>query len=271
MQQKRSLIIAIVVLLVIAGGIFLLHRQQAEKPSTANGPDAKLIAKDELNMVLDGYPLDTVPFYEMEMISSMKFMVDRNPQKFGGYLGQEVNYYNVVFKTSADAANTLAYYRSLMSEISAEDSNDEQVVGKIGKYKVSASHYGDNPDNYAYLQVHLPAEEYSAINPFFSTYPELFVIDEQLTEYYSSYGILNQKGGEIEYAQWFAPNNDTLQIAELAQIYQDKHQQEEDFSFDADSGAMKWQAGVWQVNISFSTDHGRVYTMLRKPALETSN
>lgn len=268
MQQKRNLIIAIVVLLVVAGGLFFLYRQQAEVSTTTSSSSNKSITKNELNMILEGYPLDTVPFYEMEMISAMKFMVDRNPQKFGGYLGQDVNYYNVVFKTSADAASTLAYYRSLMSEISAEDSNEQQVVGKIGKYKVSASHYGDNPDNYAYLQVHLPAEEYSAINPFFSTYPELFVIDEQLTEYYSSYGILNQKGGEIEYSQWFSPNDDALQIAELAQIYQDKHQQEADFSFDADSGTMKWQAGKWQVNISFSTDHGRVYTMLRKPAIE---
>jgi len=271
MNKKRILIAVLLILLLLIGGGIIIYQRQNNSPQEKISSPAALQQKDELNMILEGYPLDTVPLYEMAMISSMKFIVDRNPQKFGGYLGQEVNYYNVVFKTSADAASTLAYYRSLMSEISEEDSNDQQVVGKIGKYKVSASHYGNNPDNYAYLQVHLPTEEYSSINPFFSTYPELFSIDEQLTEYYSSYGILNQKGGEIEYSQWFAPNDEETSIATLAQIYQDKHQQEAGFSFDADSGAMKWQAGAWQVNISFSTDHGRVYTMLRKPALEASN
>jgi hypothetical protein len=268
MNKKRAqtTILLLLILFLLGSGI-IFYQQRKPSTSITNSSNTAPAVKNELNMILEGYPTEIVPFYEMKMISSMKFMVDRNPQNYAGYLGKNTNYYNVVFKTTADATSTLDYYRSLMSEVSAEDSNDEQVVGKIGKYKVSASHYGDNPDNYAYLQVHLPVEEYSAINPFFSTYPELFVIDEQLTEYYSSYGILNQKGGEIEYAQWFAPNRDELSIAELARVYQQHHQTETNFSFDPDSGAMKWQKDEWQINISFSTDHGRVYTMLRKPAL----
>lgn len=268
MSNKRIQIAILLVLLLLIGAAVIIYQRSDGSPQEKTNSSAAPKQKSELNMMLEGYPLETVPFYEMTMISSMKFMVDRNPQNYGGYFGKNVNYYNVVFKTTADAASTLAYYRSLMSEVSAEDSNDEQVAGMIGKYKVSASHYGDNPDNYAYLQVHLPIDEYSSVNPFFSNYPQLFSIDEQLTEYYNSYGILNQNGGEVEYLQWFSPNNDELSIAELAEIYKARHQTEIDFAFDPDSGEMKWQKDEWQVNISFSTDHGRVYTMLRKPALK---
>lgn len=266
MKNKKTVIIVVILLLLLASvllGKFLLGGRSDEVTATKVSDRPQEIDKN--NYLLEGYPLDIVPLYKEKMVSSSKFFVNDDPQGFGGYFGNPVNYFNVVFETEAPASELLGYYRSLMSEINEDGVSDERVEGRIGKYKVSASHYGNNPQNYAYLQVYLPADEYQQSNRYYQDYPEVVEVDEAWSEYESSYGLLNQKGGEVEYTQYFPLPPEDEDRNKLIASYQEKYQQKEGYSFDEKTGLMRWKEGEYSIAMTFSKGHGRIYLMIRKP------
>jgi hypothetical protein len=265
MKIKKTWLVILLIVLFLAGllGYFYLVNL---KPNNSVIKTVKSTQETvEKNYLLVNYPVETVPLYELKKVSSSKFYVNDDPNNFADYFGQPVNYYNVVFETKATPTALLAYYRSLMSEVNEDAVSTERIEGKIGKYKVSASHYGENPQNYAYLQVYLPAEEYQKINPYYQDYPNIVEIDSSLPEYETAYGLLNQKGGEIEFWQYFSLPKDESKIDELIKTYQEKYQLETGYSFDEKSGLMKWQSGNYAINLTISKAHGRVYLMVRQP------
>lgn len=271
MKNKNKFLIILLLLLLVL--IFLIYRWYSEKSNNLKKPLANTKnniinqsnkPSDTNDYLLDGYPIETIPLYKLKKISSAKFFVNKDPKRLQDYFGKAVNYFNIVFVTDSDASETLNYYQSLMSE---QDSNPpgDRIQGKIGKYKVSVGQYADSDTKDVYLQAYLPSEEYQDINPYYQDYPTIVDLEKELSEYESSYGLLNQKGGEVEYSQYFQLPADEEDIDKLIKKYQEKYQVEQGFVFNDKSGLMNWKKDVYTVNMTFSKDHGRIYLMIRRP------
>lgn len=252
--KKRKFWVIILLVLVVSGaGYYFLFDHDTERGGDKQS--GLVVSKPEKQFLLEGYPLETVPLYEEKMISSSKFFVNVEP----------ANYYNIVFETTANQVDFLRYYKGMMSEVDEEMSSSERVEGKIGKYRVQVSHYGDNPKNYGYLQVYLPVEEYQKDNPYYSAYPKVIELEMLGEEQESSYGLLNQSGGEVEYTQYFLlPKTEGEQEA-LIKLFQEKYRDQVAYSYDEKTKTMKWKSGEYAVTVVFSTSHGRVYIMIRQP------
>lgn len=267
MNNKRKLLIAILFFIFVLPLASILFQRYSSNSGDKKPVSGEVITDNnenevELDISLEGYPNDQVPLHKLTSISSMKFFVNDDPVSFGGYFGVPVNYYNVVFGTEAGQEEYIAYYKSLMSEVNEDGLSSSQVEGKIGKYKVSASYYESSSQSNACLQVYLPAEEYQEENRYYSEYPQIVKIDEDWTEQESSYGHLNQNGGEIEYTQYFTAKED---VGEYVDTYEDLYQDKAKFTYDEATGSMRWNDGDYSVVLTFSEDHGRVYLMIRKP------
>jgi hypothetical protein len=140
---------------------------------------------------------------------------------------------------------------------SVTEEGDNMVEGTVGKYRVEASNYGYDM---AYIQVHFPEDEFSKTNPYFDGFEIPVVEDSSWLERESSYGYLNQNGGEIEYTKYYTTNWDmkTL-LSDYTEMYSDY-----DGFTSLDEETIKWLDGVYTITLSFSEDHGRVYLMIRK-------
>lgn len=264
MKQKKSIIIAFIVLLLIAsliGYLIINSKNKGTTPSKLTNTSQKA---GEKNYLLEGFPLETVPLYKMKKVSASKFFVNKEPTRYADYFGKVVNYYNVVFETEATQEEFLRFYSYLMSEINEDSVSDSQIEGKIGKYKIGASHFGDNPKNYGYLQIYLPDNEYQENNRYFQDYPNVVDLDASLPEHESSFGLLNQKGGEIEYTQYFPLPREEDDQNKLIETYKEKYQNENDYNYNEETGLMTWKKDVYSINMSFSKDHGRIYLVIRR-------
>lgn len=266
MAKPNSRITGVVVVFLLIGVLIMGYGwyaknqsgQTASDPTTVIDSAAQTTAK---RYILSGYPIEIVPLYQMTDISASKFFVNHDPANTDDYFGQPVNYYSVVFKTKATPEQTLAYYRSLMSSQNPESGYYFQVQGQIGKYKVSVLHDESNPDT-VYLQVYLPSEEYQQANRYYTNYPNLGLVDETWANYESSYGLLNQKNGQVEYAQYFAL---PLDSDVLVNAYKTKKQHMPEFSYNEETGIMQWQEESNTVTLTFSKEHQRIYLMIRRP------
>jgi hypothetical protein len=113
--------------------------------------------------------------------------------------------------------------------------------------------------------VYLPSEEYQETNRYFQNYPNIVEGTTTWEEYESSYGLLNQKGGEIEYTQYFPLPDKEEDQDKLINEYQEKYQQEEAYIYDENSGLMRFNKQEYSVALTFSKDHGRIYLVMRTP------
>lgn len=264
MKNKKLLLIFLLIFFLLIGIFGFLYLKVSSKSKVAqNEPNQVVKNAEERSFLLEGYPEDIVPLFKSVKVSSSNFFVNNDPGKFDDYFGTPVNYYNVVFETEASPEEMLSYYRSLMSEVNSDPLNDETVEGKIDKYKVSASHYGNDPANYGYLQVYLPPAELAKSNPYFKNYPGIVEVDQLWVEHESSFGYLNQNGGEIEYWQYFPLTEDQDGRESLIKAYQDKYQDETDYTYDDKTGLMRFMKDGYSVNMTFSRNHGRIYLMIR--------
>lgn len=232
--------------------------------STSNTETSDNSGVKNQNFILKDYPILKVPLYKGSTISSMKYFVHQ-------YQNLRLNYHNVVFKSEDKKDDVFEFYRSKMSSIDQETSNESTVEGKIDIFKVSISNYGY--EDY-YLQVHAPDESFSEQNIYYENYPDLVEIAGDWVEYENTYGLLNQKGGEIEYTRWLEVDvsgydKDSLMIknpiGEYYKIYKEKYSQKQDFVADDEAEKLTWIDGDYTVWAVFSTDHGRVYLTFRKP------
>lgn len=261
-SKKNKKRIALVLLLLLVGfaGYWLMNTKDAPAGSRVNTESES--TGGELSFKLEGYPEESVPIYELDTIESFKYFVNDDPLNTGGVFGSPKNYYNVVFKTTATAAELLAYYRSLMSTVYDSYGSETTISGVIGDYNVEASHYGGDTDS-AYLQVHLPAASYAKENPYFGDFPALVAAKDDWVQHETSYGLLNQSGGEIEYTTYYTV--ESKQMEALFDEYQQIHGGKEAFVATPDSGMLQWMEDGYEVSLVFSADHGRVYLMMRAP------
>lgn len=256
--KKISIIILIMIVAIAYVGC-----QGNQNSPTASG-DAGSNANDYM---IDGYPIDVVPLYEDSIISSMKYYVNDDPNGYALMYGGQVNYYNVVLKVDASQSDFINYYKSLMTSIDEEYTDESSVEGMIGIYEVEASKYSNDSSD-AYLQVYLPTSDFKDENPYFTDYPELFIAGSDWTLHETSYGKLNQLGGQIEYTLYYTFNGDfetefddfvSDHSDESNVTYEDKMG---DYGYE---GSIKWQSDEYEITVSFNESHGRIYVMIRKP------
>mgnify|MGYP006890189337 CR=1 FL=1 len=263
-QNPRTpmLVIASLIVCLVMMGIWRYATDVSSEKAGESATETNTSKIDEAKRyILSGYPLETIPLYRMTEVSASKFFVNHDPANTDEYFGQPVNYYNVVFKTEATPEQTLTYYRSLMTSQNPDSQYYFQAQGQIGKYKVSVLHDESNPDT-VYLQVYLPSEEYQQVNRYYSNYPNLGLVDETWANYESSYGLLNQNNGQIEYTQYFAL---PLDSDVLINAFKAKKQSMPEFSFNEETGIMQWQEESNTVTLTFSKQHQRIYLMIRRP------
>lgn len=226
-------------------------------------------AVDDSQFVLTGFP-ESVPLYGLEEISSFKFFV--NDDTSSTYLyGGPVNYYNVVFETNVSRTKLFAEYKEILESIDSEESSESKLVGMIGQYQVSVSQYSEDSTD-VYLQVILPSADYQKENSYFSDYPKVVTIDPSWVEKESSYGLLNQLGGQIEHTQYFILDESLVPteaasepFAYFYNQYAEENKEKENFEKNDEDLSMSWNQDQYEVTLSFSKDHGRVYLMIRQP------
>lgn len=258
----------VLVIVAIAFVIFSLKN----KPKTIEQASLPIV-KDQPTFLIDGYPIDEVPLYKLNKVSSNKIFVNTDPKNLSEFDENNFAYFNVVFDTNANQEEFFDYYKKLFDNLIADESENRQMVkGQIGEYRVSVAHYGSG--NTAYIQVHFPNYNEEKVNKYFQEFPDIFKTSSNLIEHEKSYGLLNQKGGEIEFTKYFTvidsgdENNDGKDDVDeflvLKEEYQKQHEDKPEYLFDEKSDTMKWKDGDFESTLSFSKDHGRLYLMLRK-------
>lgn len=279
-MNKNNIILILLLVIVVGITAFFFTKNNSLKTTSndtgfnsVSNSDTGTNSGDQVSnqdYMLKGYPVDQVPFYKMSEISSIKFFVNDDTSSEYLYDGP-VNYYNVVYETTAPRSEVFEYYRSILSDIDPEEISDSKLVGKVGTYRVYIGQYAEDAENVS-MQIALPTAEFEKTNPFFEEYPqEIIEIDPSWIEKESSYGLLNQKGGEIEYTRYYIMNENQLPTeagSDPLKYYFEKYSElylaKTDFTKDSEQQLLKWQDGEYEVSASFSTDHGRVYLMIRK-------
>jgi len=273
MNNKKKYIIGIGILILLVLLLFIsvkfLDRGSIKSDdinSLNNTTDEKL----KLDYLLDGYPEADVPLYKIKEVSSSKYYINFDPKNISYFDDTNYTYYNVVFYTDASQSEFLSYYKELFDKEYVEEyANPEMVKGYVGKYRVTAAHYGS--EDTGYVQVYLPNEEFTKDNKYFDSYPDLFEEDSMLVEHENSYGLLNQAGGQTEYTRYFTVidsgdrdkdgKDDVDEFAVLISKYENIYKDKLNYTMEGE--LMGWEEGGYTVKINFSKDHGRVYLNIR--------
>lgn len=267
MNKKRFVVILLVIISCVLL-IFAFKNKSKNTDKTASSRDT-----DQPTFLIDGYPIDKVPLYKLNKVSSNKIFVNTDPKNISEFDKTNFAYFNVVFYSDASQEEFLNYYKGIFeSEIVDEFAKEDMVKGKIGEYMVSAAHY--DSDNTGYIQVHLPNYNDEGINNYFLEFPEIMMPSSSMIEHEKSFGLLNQKGGEIEYTKYFTfvdsgdkdndGKDDVDEFLLLEEEYVKEYKDKPEYSYDGESGIMKWKHGDFLSTVSFARDHGRIYLMLRK-------
>lgn len=254
--------ISIIILILLIATAFVGCQGNQNSPTSTNDQGSDLN-----DFILDGYPIDIVPLYEASSIGSMSYYVNDDPNGYALMYDGQVNYYNVVLKVDVSQSDFISYYKSLMTSINDEYTDDSSVEGMIGIYSVEASKYSDD-SNDAYLQVYLPTSDFEKDNLYFTDYPELFAIGSDWILHETSYGKLNQLGGQIQYYLYYTFNGDfKIEFENFIA----NHSEETNVTYEEKTdeygyeGTIKWQSDEYEVTISFVESHSRIYIMIRKP------
>ena len=274
MRKKIKLVALFLLLLVfgVAGFLYSKKKPSKQTPNDQAAPNQVAQKKTELTYLIDGFPLAEIPLYQLNKISSSKIFINTDPKNTSVFDESNFAYYNVVFDSNASQEELLNYYRGLMTQKFEEGSNQETVKGSIGAYKVSVSHYGDQT---AYLQVYLPDYQDSRLTQYFTQFPQVFEVNETLlSEAEKSYGLLNQKGGELEFTKYFTVidsgdqnqdgQDDVDEFALLLKEAQEKNQAKTNYTFDEKTATMQWSEQNFNITLAFAKNHQRLYLMLRQ-------
>lgn len=277
MKKKRIIILILILLLGIFFFIFLKNKfptEIAQNQNIINTQNNSNIKNDASKFLLEGFPVDQVPLYKLIKVSSNKIFVNTDPKNTSTFGNNNYAYYNVVFDSEASQEEFLNYYRNLFDQIITEEfPNEEMVKGYLGDYKITASHYGSG--NTGYLQVHLANHQDEQLNKYFMNFPKFIEENPSLVEHEKSYGLLNQKGGEIEFTKYFTVidsgdqnqdgKDDVDEFALLKKEYQEKYKAQNAYSYDEKTTTIQWQDQEFFITLAMSKNHNRVYLMIRKP------
>ena len=273
MNNKKKYITGIGILILLILLLFISEKfldrgstKNEDINSLNNTSDEKL----KFDYLLDGYPEADVTLYKIREVSSSKYYINFDPKNISYFDDTNYTYYNVVFYTDASQSEFLSYYKELFDKEYVEEYvNPEMVKGYVGKYRVTAAHYGSGDTGY--VQVYLPNEEFTKDNKYFDSYPDLFEEDSMLVEHENSYGLLNQAGGQTEYTRYFTVIDSgdrdkdgkddvdefAVLISKCENIYKDK------LNYTMEGEQMSWEDGGYKITVSFSKNHGRVYLNIR--------
>jgi hypothetical protein len=268
MNKKIGIVLAVIFIL---GIILVINSRSTQKINVTENKVEEV--KKENSFLLDGFPIKEVPLYKLDKVSSNKIFVNTDPKNSSGFGESSFAYYNVVLYSDATQEEFLSYYKNLFeSQIVEEFESPDMVRGKIGQYKVSAAHYGSG--NTGYIQVHLPAYNDEGLNKYFLDFPDILETDTSMVEHEKSYGLLNQKGGEMEYTKYFTvinsgdANNDGIDDVDefllLENKYKELYKDKPEYSYDEKTGLMKWRDGDYEATLAITRDHGRLYLMIRR-------
>ena len=271
MKNKYTIGISILILLIL---LLFTSAKFLDRGSTKNddidSSNNTSDEKQEFDYLLEGYPEVDVPLYKIREVSSSKYYINFDPKNISYFDDTNYTYYNVVFYTDASQSEFLNYYKELFDKEYVEEyANPEMVKGYVGKYRVTAAHYGS--DDTGYVQVYLPNEEFTKDNKYFVSYPDLFEEDSMLVEHENSYGLLNQAGGQTEYTRYFTVidsgdrdkdgKDDVDEFAVLISKYENIYKDKLNYTMEGEQ--MSWEDGGYKITVSFSKDHGRVYLNIR--------
>lgn len=271
MTNKKVFWTIIAILLILTSFWWTINK---EEPAQKEKKDVTAkVAELKNDYLIDGFPLETTPLYKLKKIGSSKIFVNTDPKNTSVFGDKNFAYYNVVLETEASQLEFLEYYKNLFeSQIVEEYPSADTVKGKIKQYRVTATHYGDG--NTAYIQVHLENHLDEKLNTYFEGFPPTIEGGEYLTEYEKSYGLLNQKGGEVEYTKYFAVTDtgdsnkdgkdDVDEFLQLENKYKEQYKNKSDYSYDEKTGLMKWRDGEYEATLAITRGHGRLYLTLRK-------
>lgn len=273
--MNKKILVSILFIIILIGGIFILTTNSKNpKSQTAKTQDPASTPNTETeNYLIAGYPEDKVPLYKVSKVSSSKIYVNTDPKNSSFFSGANYAYFNIVFYTDATQAEFLDYYQKLFDQKFESEFADPETSsrGKIGEYQISASHYGS--DNTVYLEVYLPSHLDPRLDRYFTDFPEILNADSGLIEHERSYGLLNQKNGEIEYTKYYTvidsgdTDNDGKDDKDEFAILEAKYLEQfgNETNFTKENNALIWNKDEYKVTLTLSRDHGRIYLMMRKP------
>ncbi len=269
--MKKIILILAVFIIIVSAVLDTALKNQSNK-----GISKKIHSneKNESNFLLEGFPKQ-VPLYKLTKVSSNKIFINTDPKNSSAFGQNNFAYYNVVFYSNSSKEEFLNYYKSIFEkEIIEEFQSPDMVKGIIGQYKVTAAHYGSE-DNSGYLQVYLPSHNDKSIGQYFSLFPEILKVNSTSIEHEKSYGLLNQKGGEVEFTKYFTVidsgdadkdgKDDIDEFVLLETEYQTLYGQKPRYSYNKENKTMEWKEGDFEVTLVLSRAHGRIYLMIRKP------
>jgi len=273
MENKKKYITGIGILILLILLLFISEKFLDRGPTKNDDINSLNNTSDEklkFDYLLDGYPEADVPLYKTREVSSSKYYINFDPKNISYFDDTNYTYYNVVFYTDASQSEFLSYYKELFDKEYVEEyANPEMVKGYVGKYRVTAAHYGS--EDTGYVQVYLPNEEFTKDNKYFDSYPDLFEEDSMLIEHENSYGLLNQVGGQTEYTRYFTVidsgdrdkdgKDDVDEFAVLISKYENIYKDKSNYTMEGEQ--MSWEDGGYKITVSFSKDHGRVYLNIR--------
>jgi hypothetical protein len=264
MPARRWAVVAATAVLAL-GALASCGRGEATKtPSEQPSASRTTAQASEASFLVDGYPADQVPLYQVKSVESSHFYVNADPNNTSIFGDTDVAYYNVVFRTSASASDLLAHYRALFDSPLKGGSETTSARGTIGDFKVSVSHYGSGDT--AYLQVFLPQKRSLVDDPHFSDFPAIFEPTDALVLHESGYGLLNQSGGQTHYSRYYTVKNPTAAaFTALESQYRKLYSGKPDFSFDKGSDTMTWTDQGDEVRLNFAADQSRVFLQIFRP------
>lgn len=270
MNKKIGIILISIIILGIISTVTLkdVFNKNQTKMIKQTTNDIKMSS----NYLLDGFPINKIPLYKQNKISSSKIFVNTDSKNTSPFGEKNFAYYNVVFGTDANQEDFLSYYKSIFdSQIKEEYESPEMVKGVIGEYKITAANYGDNT---GYLQVYLSDYKDESINKYFIDFPEILKTNSVIVEHEKSFGLLNQKNGEIEFTKYFTVvdsgdtnkdgKDDIDEFLQLETDYEGQYKEKTEYSYDKKTGIMKWKDRDFEVSLTLSKNHNRIYLMLRK-------
>lgn len=270
MNKKAIFIIIFIILIALALGIWEVTGNRRNK--TTKNADIENPSKAQ-EFLITGYPENEIPLYKPTKISSSKIRVNNDPKNSTYFNGANFAYFNLVYETSATQSEFLNYYRNLFDKPFEAGYTDLETTarGIIGAYNVSAVHYGT--DNTGYIEVYLASHTDARLDQYFNDFPEILVPESDLVEHERTYGLLNQKGGEVEYTKYYTvidsgdQDNDGKNDKDEFTILETKYLQQfaAERNFQNTNGTFTWNKNDYQITLSISRDHGRIYLMIRKP------
>jgi len=273
MKKNKKYIILIIIFIILLLSYFAFRVLKQKSSNTENSNSKETTVEDsKLDFLLSGYPIKDVPLCKIKKIESSKYFINFDPINTSAFEDEDFSYYNIVFSTEASQSEFLDYYRKVFDkEIIDEYPIAETVKGQIGKYRITATHYGS--DDTGYLQVYLPVNEFTKENIYFDDYPNIFPEDEMFVEHENSYGLLNQRGGQVEYTKYYTvidsgdKDNDSIddvdEFTVLQKKYSELYKEKDAYNYDEQSHLMSWEEDGYSIQASFSRDHNRIYLNIR--------